>query len=94
MTENYKYEDCIPVEPYLRTVWLITEKHEEGHRELLTVWHQRARIEDIVSAHKATNPGLEFVVNAFDVGTIEISKTLHSMSNGRGVNQNLFMEIL
>jgi len=85
-----KYEDVIPIDPYVSTVWLIEFK--DGEKQL-AVWHRKAKIEDIVEATKTFNPGRQFKVTSMDVGTFRISETLHSLSNGRGVNQNMEMEV-
>lgn len=81
-----KYFDVLPVEPYVSTLWLI--EFENGEKQL-AAWHREARIEHIVEATKTFNPGRKFKVTTVDVGTFRISDTLHALSNGRGVNQDM-----
>jgi hypothetical protein len=85
-----KYEDVIPINPYVSTVWLIEFNDGEKH---LAVWHIKAKIEDVVEATRTYHPGRKFKVTTVDVGTFVISQTLHALSNGRGVNQDLEMEV-
>jgi len=81
-----QYKDTIQIRPYRSTVWLIEFSNGKQH---LAIWHKDAEIDDIVVATKVHYPNRMFKVTNVDVGEFEISKILHSLSNGRGVNQNM-----
>jgi len=87
---DYHYDEVRPVDPYLRTVWLVEFK---TGGKVLEVWHGEAKIENVVPAMKARFPGHEFTVAAFDVGSVIVAQVQHSMHNGRKVNQDMMMEI-
>lgn len=97
MNDKFLYKDVIPINSYKRTVWFITENYPTIKKEYLAVWHSEAKIEDVVQAWKTIQVGLgtkiNFTVQAFDVGIVEIEKVVHSMMNGRMVNQNFEMEV-
>ena len=83
----FKYHDVLEIKAYKATAWLADFKY--GKRELL-VWHDGAKIEDIVEAIKNSNSaGTKFTVTAICVGTYEISSCHNSLTNGRKLNQDM-----
>lgn len=85
----YDYSEVLPIEAYKSTVWLIEEEYPTAKRTFLSVWHDKAKIEDIVNFFKRESNTGVFTVAALNVGTFEVSKILHALSNGRKVNQDL-----
>ena len=83
----FKYEDVKPIRPYVRTVWLIHDK--TNGVKLLEVWHETAKIEDVINAYRVMHPGNLFVVYTMDVGSFELGKIITSVHNARGVDQDM-----
>jgi len=87
--KRYKYSETMTIEAYERSVWLIEHKVPDD-KKFLVIWHKEAKIENVVKAHRAMlGNEAEFTVAAFDVGEIEIAEVVHSITNGRTVNQDL-----
>jgi len=86
LTKVYKYDEVMPINSYQRTVWIV--KFPNGCTQL-HVWHDKAKIEDIVTTVKMTHPSIPFTVGAMDVGVFTLDHIDHSMSNARKVNQDL-----
>lgn len=83
---NFKYEDVLPIKAYSSSIWLV--KFEQG-QQLLQVWHNKAKIEDIAAAMNVQFPGTKFTVTAISVGAFWLHHVEHSYSNGRMINQSM-----
>ena len=63
-------------------------KLDDGRR-FLQAWATDAKIEHVIEAWKVHNPRMKFRVFSVNVGSFEIKEIDHSLSNGRGVDQDM-----